>query len=780
MRVLEVSDKEEAAAYCGKLFGRWGAEVIKVESPSRPVPRDSLDIYLNGGKRRVGTDLHDPDDLARLRSLAAAADVLITDHAPSVIEEVGLLGLPAAVRVSITPFGLTGPYRDYEATASTLLALGGYTWLMGDPGRAPLTLPGNYPYYQAGTFAYIAALAAWLGGPEHDAPVRIDVSVLECLAGLHQFTDTMYLFGGVVRSRHGNRWENLAPTTLLRCHDGWYGINILQNFWFPFAQMIGRPDLASEGPFATNSGRMAAQDELEEIIVKALWDKKCKDIFREGQEVWRVPVGYAASLQDMLDEPHLNARGFWRDLPLGDGRVVRTAGPPFRVVGEPVPEESAPEPPDSSEAVWTQPAKSRAPQPRHAPASRPLTGVRILDLTRIWSGPLATRILGDLGAEVIKVESHDGRGGVIRRPDGSTVENHWNRQPLFNKLNRNKRSLAFDLKSAEGKEMFLRLVRVSDVVIENFSARAMPSLGLSYEAMSEANPRIIYVPMPAFGLTGPYRDYVGLGPSIEPVTGLTAILGYSEDEPRVTSKAITDAIAGSTAAAAVVTALGRRQETGEGCLIDLSQHECGVAFLGEFFIEAQLGGRERWRIANSHPQFAPHGVYACQGDDEWIALCACDEEEWRALCRVLGFVDLLEDPRFATAQARHDSKELLDTLVEQRTRQRPKRELERELQAAGVPAGSVLKPPEWLGDAHLEERGFFVELDHREAGRSRWDGIGVRFEGAARHEGWTAAPCLGEHNRSLLADLLGLTDAELDRLYRLGVLAESPQATAEE
>jgi crotonobetainyl-CoA:carnitine CoA-transferase CaiB-like acyl-CoA transferase len=784
MRVLEISDKEEAAAFAGKLFARWGAEVIKVESPQRLAPARHLDLYLNGGKGRVALDPRSSADASALDALAREADIVLTDYDVSETEDLRIMNLGGTtpqVRVSITPFGLSGPYKHYKATASTLLALGGYTWLMGDPGRAPLTLPGNYPSYQGGTFAYLAALSAYLACPRQ--PLQVEVSILECLASLHQFTDTMWLFGEVVRSRHGNRWENLSPTTLLKCADGWYGVNILANFWFSFGHMIGRPDIASEGPLSTNMGRMEHQDEVEAIITEALGSKPRKEIFKEGQEVWRVPVGHAATMADLLDDPHLNERGFWRRLENGvtaaNGQPLLLPGSPFRVVGEPPPPEFPPQPPASSEPRFRTGERASSSGQVSAPPDKPLAGVRVLDLTRIWSGPLATRILGDLGAEVIKIEAPDGRGGAIRRPGGEMVDQPWNRQALFNKLSRNKKSISLDLKAESGREIFLKLVEKSDVVIENFSARAMPGLGLSYDVMQSVNPRIVYVPMPAYGLTGPYRDYIGLGPSIEPVTGMTAILGYSDEEPRVTSKAITDAIAGTTAAAAVVMAMEQRQRTGAGCMLDLSQHETGVAFLGEYIIEAQLSGNEPVRLGNGSPQFSPYSVYRCRGEDDWIAVAVRSDEEWTAFCSVVA-PELREDSRCASLESRLGNRALLDEEIERRTTKWDKRELESALQAHGVAAGAVLSAPEWLNDRHLKERDFFVELEHAVVGRTAWDGLGVVFNSERKHQGWVAAPLLGEHNRSVLTELLGLSEAEIDRLHEEGVLATAPRQAAAE
>ena len=792
MRVLELSDREEAAAYTGKLLARWGAEVIKVESRDRPAPEMAVDHYLNGGKRRVALDYRDDASRATLERLAASCDLLITDAPARDVEAFGLLSLGGAagprVSASVTPFGLSGPYRDYEATPATLLALGGYTWLMGDRDREPLTMPGNYVHYQAGNFAYVALLASWLRERQTPAktPRTIEIAQVECLTSLHQFTDTMWMFGEVVRSRHGNRWENLCPTVLLPCADGWFGMNILPNFWFPFTQMIGHPELGEgDHPLATNLGRMEYEDEVEALIVEAIGDWSKERIFTEGQETWRVPVGYAATLGEMLDDRHLNDRAFWKTIEGAQGSgagPLLTAGSPFRFVGEPAPVERAPAVPGGDSEAVIEALGERAPVAGGSNGAtdggaavapvRPLEGLRILDLTRIWSGPLATRILADLGADVIKIEAHTGRGPAIS-PLAPDIERHWNRQGLFNKLNRNKQSVAVDLKSEHGRDLFLGLVAESDVVIENFSARAMPSLGLDYEALRAANESIIYVAMQAFGMEGAYRDYVGLGPSIEPTTGLTALMGYSDEEPRVTSKALTDAIAGTTAAGAVLTAVERRDRTGEGAFVDLSQHEAGVAFLGEHFIERQVVGREPVRTGNAHRAFAPHGVYRCAGEDEWVAIAARDESEWSALCEVAGS-DWAADERFGTIERRHEHRAALSEQIEAWTSGLDKNDVMDRLQARDVPAGAVLSAPEWLAERHLIARDYFVELDHAEAGRTSWDGSPLTIDGERGYGDWVAAPLLGENNEAVVATILGRSPAETARLVDQSVLADRP------
>ena len=276
-------------------------------------------------------------------------------------------------------------------------------------------------------------------------------------------------------------------------------------------------------------------------------------------------------------------------------------------------------------------------------AAGPLNGIRIADLTQVWAGPLATRILGDLGAEVIKVEAPLARGPAVipvgmggLYPDGDPAEHPWNRQGVTNKLNRNKKGFSVDLKTARGKELLLDLVAECDVLIENFSARAMPSLGLGYDSLQAVNESLIYVAMPGFGLTGDRRDWVAYGPSLEPMSGIASVMGYGPGEPRVTAMGSPDPIGGVAAASAVVNALQRRRQTGKGGLIDLSQHETCISLLGEMYIELQETGDHPKPAGNRHRLFAPHGIYRCAGDDDWLSLAARDHDEWTALATLAG------------------------------------------------------------------------------------------------------------------------------------------------
>jgi crotonobetainyl-CoA:carnitine CoA-transferase CaiB-like acyl-CoA transferase len=348
----------------------------------------------------------------------------------------------------------------------------------------------------------------------------------------------------------------------------------------------------------------------------------------------------------------------------------------------------------------------------------------------------------------------------------------WNHQPLINKLNRNRRSVALNLKTPEGRDIFLRLSDRADVLVENFSARVLPSLGLSHEVLAERNPRLVHVAMPGFGLSGPYRAYVAYGPSIEPMTGLGALMGYSDEEPRVPSTAVLDAMSGTTASVAAIDALLTRQRTGAGALVELSQHEAGILFNGEPMVRRQLEDREPHRLGNALATCAPSGVYRCAGEDEWIAIAVHTEQQWRSLA-TLAALGWLEDDRFADMAARTAHRELLDVAVEGFTRPWDKLQLMAALAQLGVPAGAVLSAPEWLADPHLQARDYYSNLADADRAPRQSDGLPLRIDGNRDYGSWRRAPMLGEHNREIL-DELGFTPSEISALEASGVIGNRP------
>ena len=405
-------------------------------------------------------------------------------------------------------------------------------------------------------------------------------------------------------------------------------------------------------------------------------------------------------------------------------------------------------------------------------ADGPLRGIRILDLTHVWAGPLATRVLADLGAVVVKIEGPLSRGPRRYRGGlsiggwigGAPTPEPWNLNAVFVKLQRNKQSVAIDLKHDDGRETFLELAREADVVIENFSAGAMPELGLDYADLAAVNPRIIYIAIPGYGKSGPYRERVAFGPSVEGLSGLTNVMGYGPAEPRNTAMALMDPITSVNATAAVLDALRRRERTGKGGYVEMSLHEGGVSYSGPWLIERQLGGHLE-AIGNRHPQMAPHGVYPCNGDDAWIALGCRDDDDWRALC---GVVDgLRHDLDLATRFDNHDH---IDEAVARWTLPRSKDEAAATLQAAGVPAGPINVTPDMTSDAQVRARGFFVAI---EPGPTPMPGNPIKMAGIASDD-WTPCPRLGHDNRAVLQDWLGCDEARVAALEDAGVLVDKP------
>ncbi|HZU76770.1 MAG TPA: CoA transferase, partial [Dehalococcoidia bacterium] len=389
------------------------------------------------------------------------------------------------------------------------------------------------------------------------------------------------------------------------------------------------------------------------------------------------------------------------------------------------------------------------------------------DLSRVWAGPLAGRILGDLGADVIKIES------PLVRALAAPNARHFGpdagpQRPMLsqNKLARNKRSLCIDLRQPEGVELVKRLAAKADVLVENFSARVMPNFGLGYETLRVLNPGLIMLGMPGYGATGPYKNYLGYGPSSEAMTGMAALLGYPGEEPLNSAIAYPDAVAGLMGAAAVMTALVQRARTGDGAFLDLSQLEPTTAMLGEYFLEYQMTGQRPPRLGNRHPYWAPQGTYRCRGHDDWISLCVRSDEEWQRFCAVTGIAPRAE---WATVAGRSAAMDEIDAEIARWTGTRSKFEAMQALQAAGIPAGAVLNAKELYEDPQLAARGFFIAARAPEGGNYPMPGTPITVDGERREE-WRAAPYPGEHNREVLAELLGMADGAIAALEAQGVL----------
>ena len=384
------------------------------------------------------------------------------------------------------------------------------------------------------------------------------------------------------------------------------------------------------------------------------------------------------------------------------------------------------------------PASDRPAEPAKAAASAtdpalPFAGLKILDLSTFWAGAYLTCYFGAYGADVVKVES-------IQRPDGHRYsgallregDDWYERGPLWQGTNLNKRDLTLDLNSEKGRELALRFAAEADVVVENFSPRVVEQFGLDYDSLVKVNPSIIMVRMPGFGLAGPWRDYVGWALNIEQLSGMSAATGYP-DGPPCNLQGPADPIAGVHAGVALLAALSHCERTGEGQLIEVAQIEVGAAVTAEPVIEHSMTGLTRGREGNRHRQYA-QGVYPTRVKDDWVALSVRDDSDWTVLADAMERAELQHDPRFSSAQARLAHHDDFDRVVTNWTRTHTADEVAELLSARGVPAERLLTPDRMYDVPQLDAREFYQEMVHPLTGRHRYPGWPFRISpGPARH-----------------------------------------------
>ncbi|HCV28574.1 MAG TPA: CoA transferase [Dehalococcoidia bacterium] len=418
------------------------------------------------------------------------------------------------------------------------------------------------------------------------------------------------------------------------------------------------------------------------------------------------------------------------------------------------------------------------------PRFGPLHGYRGIVLTQAWAGSYATQILGMLGAEIIQVEFHgrpDSWRGAYDRPIPDTVrdapgasanQHTWNVNPNYNSVNLNKQCITLNLTHPDGVEIFKRLVPLADFVVENFAPRVIGNLGIDYDALRQIKPDIILCSLSAFGNNGPWRDVPGIGGTIEPISGMSALLGYEDGPPLNSGQMYPDAAAGLNGFAGIVTALMHREMTGEGQYIDLSMQEASLAFIGDAMLEERMTGNVRGRLGNRHMTFAPHGIYAA-ADGNWLALAAETEAQWAALSGIAGHEEWLRDARFGVNEARKANEDALDVEIGAWVAGEERDSLAEQLSQAGVMAAAVLDAHEVAADKALRDRGFIVEVEHPEAGVHPQSGVPVRFSDT-RAKVERHAPLQGQHTQEVLERFLGVEEVEYQDLLKRGVTGAGP------
>ncbi|WOB07547.1 CoA transferase [Piscinibacter gummiphilus] len=796
LRVLEVGTGP-ALAYAGKLFADFGAEVIKAEAPEgdawRQMPplmggESALFAWLNTNKRSI-VCRPSATDTAWLAQLARSCDVVL--DARALTQGVGLLAQPVwagapgghtPISVDITWFGESGPYAQFTGSEAVCRALSGAAQASG-PLEGPPHLPHDVQTgIVAGLIAFSAAVGALIG--QKDGSRRYTVSLHEAAFG------TVEMEAGIVQDkRHPgrlgvNRFCATHPTGIFETADGWIGIfsHTLPQ-WITLCETLGRPEWARDPRFANGQLRMAHADEIDAWLIEAFRKETAAHWFQVlGAQ--KFPAVFVPTMQELLQQAVHRERGAFVPVSFGprDGeRTVEGPGVPLRLdTAGPLPGGRAPSL-GEHDAHYRGAAPQRSPR-RLTPAPRqrlPLEGIRIVDLTMGWAGPLASRTAADLGAEVIKVES-------TVYPDwwrGTNFTEEFYRDRLyeknsnFNLLNRNKLGVTLDLTHPDGKSLLLQLVAGADAVIENYSAEVLPKLGLDYAALSAINERLVMVSMPAFGLHNVWSDTRAYGGTLEQASGLPLYTGHPDGPPAMTSYAYGDPTGGFNAGAALLLALWAQQRTGQGRHLNLSQVEAMLPNTAPYLLEQSAHGAVSPRENNRHPMHAPHGVYRCAGDDAWLLVSATGDAAWQSLCRVIGRPDLAADTTLAHAAGRRAAHDRLDDAIATWARTRDAHDAMHTLQHAGVAAGVVEAMADVLRDPHLRQRGFFQPVERAHVGsylattpyfRPGPDALPLR----------RVSPTLGEHTRDVLSRTLGVKPDRLDMLDALGITGTAARPKA--
>jgi crotonobetainyl-CoA:carnitine CoA-transferase CaiB-like acyl-CoA transferase len=780
LNVIEISG-HGAAAMAAKQLADWGARITILEPPVGSPLRDAPPHYEKDGQRlsatwqwlsRGKTAVRIPPEAAR--DSCARADIVLVESEMAL----SVLGLkPVEVRralegtttcVLIAPFATDGPYADYAATDLGVTALGGWMSVLGEPDREPLRPGGEMMPRISGHFALVAALVGLrhvrLGGRPQYAEISQQAAVASMLIAPWLVKSML----GFPYERRGNPW----PMGPMDCADGYVGIPPLTpTHWEMMCQLMGIGDIL-EDPQAHDYGwRTAHAEELKARVRPWLMERTRAEVFEQAQ-AFRLPAAPFQTAADRLDCPQLAARGYWEQAEI-DGKTLKVPRVTYRISGiEPVergPLREAEEAPVGVTSV--RPATNGA---KGAPA-RPFEGLRVLDLTWFWSGPYAMMMLAALGADVVKIESS-------QRPDPyryiwalTARESWWEWSPLWVDTNAGKRSLALDMSSLTGKELFERMVAKSDIVISNFANRVMPNLGLTNGRLLEINPNLIAVTMPGYGPGGPWEDYVGYGVAFEQLV-CASMTGYENEAPQMMG-GFCDPIVGLHTVAAITLALEQRERTGRGTSVEVPQCETLDSLFAPEHIAVQHGAPVPRREVNKHPWMAPHNAYQTTGKDQWITIAVASDAEFAVLTAALGMPALATELRFAKSASRKQKEAALDAAIGEAVKELDGGELERQLQAAGVKACRVVKSYALPEDEGLAQIGFFEELTRPVTGTHWQKRFPFHFSDIETSHR-RPAPVLSEHTAEVMKELLGLSNEEIERLENEGVIGGSVKAFA--
>jgi crotonobetainyl-CoA:carnitine CoA-transferase CaiB-like acyl-CoA transferase len=808
IRVMDLSD--ERGIFCSFMLAELGADVVCVEPPGgsrvrrqapfaggAPGPENSLAWWAYArGKRSVALDPESEADRDDLLRLVDGADVLVESRTPGEMTRLGL-GFealahrnPGLVYVSVTPFGQNGPKARWAASDLTVFAASGALWLMGDEDRAPVRISVPQAFLHAGAEAAAATLVALHERRRSGRGQHIDVSAQQAATLATQSDILSAALNSAGGARGGAKIGELTLRFSYPARDG--HVSITHLFGRAFGPASARLMAAvCEDGFCDEALRDKDWNAIASLIGKGAEPVSTHERAKEAIAAWtasktkaelleiamkrRLLVAPAWTLRDVASNEQLADRRYFQPFERPDGEgAARQLGAFVRTDGHPLPlGRRAPRVGEHTAEVlseWSGAPRARTATPGSATDSQslPLAGIKVLDFMWALAGPAATRMLADYGADVVRVESskrHDPiRGGrpFVDRKFG------FETGALFHSTNASKRMLGIDLSQPGAREVIFDLVRWADVVCESFTAGTMARMGFGYDALREVNPNLVMLSTSLMGQTGPLASFSGYGNLSAAIVGFHEMTGWPDREAAGPYGAYTDYVTPKFVASALLAAFDRRERTGEGVHLDLSQAEASLHFLAPAMADVLVNDADPTRRGNQDDRHAPHGCYPVAGGDRWIAIAVEDDRGFEALCRVLGCDALATDPRFATADDRLRNADELDAAVAQFTREQEGPALEAQLQEQGVACHRVQDSEAACADPQLHAREHFVRVESAD--------VYTVVEGTRSKLSRTPAqirrgvPTLGRDNWEILTELLGYGDSRVAELAAQGVL----------
>jgi crotonobetainyl-CoA:carnitine CoA-transferase CaiB-like acyl-CoA transferase len=774
LRVVEFTD--DTGRFAGKVLAEGGASVVRIGAgfpgPSmlpEAAPRGGLlDWWYDGGKQSTLIDLSTDGGQADYRRLAENADLVLETEPPGHLADLGLdhadlIGAnPTLVQVSLTPFGRTGPRAGWVTSDLVAGALSGVLSISGRPDRA-VGPWGRQNLNFGSLMACVCGLAGVYSARETGRGQHVDVSLHEVMTSSIEQLFFQWWF------------SDLLPLPKRALRQGslhWLGAYLVANARTGACNIAPVPQpaplfewMAEEGdPEAAELSKLSIEEAIAQMprVMNALkrfaLTKDSGELFHEAQRR-HIAFGEVQTVAQVAANPQHEYRGTFRAV---EGfEQVRMPGPWARFHGTPAPAQQppplSPSSLDTLLASWGGPitVAPTADERRHVgpvSAGKPLEGIRIVDFTWVLAGPFANRMLGDLGADVLKFQTAE-RATLVNSPDF----------PYFYVWNRSKRLVSLDMKRPEAKDVIRSIIERSDVLMENFSAGVLARWGLDYESVKSWNPDIVYVSMSGAGHEGPWSKMITYAPTIHALCGLTYLSNPPERRDVGPGFSLNDHAVGLLSVVGVLSALEARRQTGEGQHIDIAQMETGTYLIGPALLDFLANGREAHPAGNADPfgQWCPNEVYRC-GDLQELAVTCRDDGQWASLCETVGWAmaDLARDPELSTVGGRLARSAEIDTLLREWCMTRTADAAAAALQGRGVPAGKVQDGGDLMADPQLAARDFWRKTNHAVFGERPYDRFPALWSDTDL-EPYRLSGAIGEHNFEVYRDLAGMSEEDI-------------------